>query len=67
MVKFWKIFGIFVAFLFIVLGFYILFGPTFKEYPPQVKIIFSIFLFLYGAYRMTRYIFKNREKDNQPK
>jgi ABC-type nickel/cobalt efflux system permease component RcnA len=61
--KYSRIFGITVALLFILLGVYVLLGSRFKDYSQEVRIIFAVFLFLYGAWRMTRYIFKNREKE----
>jgi hypothetical protein len=63
MEKFSKILGICVASLFFFLGFYLLFSPKFSYLPKEVKVIFSVFLFLYGAFRIVRYIYKDRDQD----
>ena len=61
--KFTKIFGIAVAALFFLLGIFILVSPRFSYLPKEAKVIFAVFLFLYGAYRMVRYIFKDRDEE----
>ncbi len=62
MEKFTKVSGVIIALLFFVLGFYLLFADKFKYLPKEVRVIFAIFLFLYGAFRIVRYLFKDREK-----
>jgi hypothetical protein len=56
---FGKLFGILVSLAFFGLGFWVLFARRFNYLPRQAKIIFAIFLFLYGGWRLTRYILKN--------
>jgi len=63
MKNFSKILGISVASLFFFLGFYLLFNPRFSYLPKEIKVIFAVFLFLYGAFRMVRYIYKDRDED----
>jgi len=63
--KFLKYFSIFIIALYFFLGIYILVSPTFKHLPGEIKIIFSIFLFLYGAFRLARIWTKSREEDQE--
>jgi hypothetical protein len=63
MSKFGKILGISVSVAFILLGFYVLFGHRFDYLTKQIRVIFAVFLFLYGAWKLTRYILKNPNRD----
>jgi hypothetical protein len=60
-----KIFGIAVAAMFFFLGAYLLLSPRFAYLPKEVKVIFSVFLFLYGAFRIVRYIYQGRDKNEE--
>jgi hypothetical protein len=60
-----KILGIAVSVAFIFLGFYVLFGARFSYLTKQIRVIFAIFLFLYGAWKLTRYVLKNPNKDEE--
>jgi hypothetical protein len=61
--KFTKIFGIVVSAMFFILGVFILTSSRFSYLPKEIKVIFAVFLFLYGAYRMVRYIYKDRDEE----
>jgi hypothetical protein len=63
--KFNKILGIAVAAMFFFLGFWLLFSPRFNYLTKEIKVIFAIFLFLYGAFRMVRYLFKERDDEEE--
>jgi hypothetical protein len=65
MTKFGKILGITVSVAFILLGFYVLFGARFSYLTQQIKVVFAIFLFLYGGWKLTRYTLKNPNKDSE--
>jgi hypothetical protein len=65
MAKFSKILGITVSSLFILLGVYLLVSPRFSSLPMEVRVIFAVFLFLYGAWRLTRYIMKDRSREEE--
>ena len=65
MSKFGKILGITVSVAFFLLGFYVLFSARFDYLPKQIKVIFAIFLFLYGSWKLTRYVLKNPDKDSE--
>jgi hypothetical protein len=65
MSRFTKIIGILIASLFFFLGFYLLFGSRFQYLPKEVRVIFSVFLFLYGAFRIVRYIFRDRDRERE--
>lgn len=61
MSRFSRILGISVSVAFFLLGFFVLFDARFAYLPKHVRVIFSVFLFLYGGWKLTRYIFKRRE------
>lgn len=61
MQRFVKYFSLFVIALYFFLGVYILVSPTFSYLPKEIKIIFSVFLFLYGGFRLARLWTKYRE------
>jgi hypothetical protein len=63
--KFNKILGIAVAAMFFLLGFWLLFSPRFSYLTKEIKVIFAIFLFLYGAFRMVRYLYRDRDDDEE--
>jgi uncharacterized membrane protein len=61
--KFSKYFSWFVILLYFILGIYILVSQRFNYLTKEIKIIFAIFLFLYGSFRMARLWTKNRESN----
>ncbi len=63
MAKLTKIIGILIAALFFVLGFYLLYGERFRYLPKEIRVIFAVFLFLYGLFRIVRYLFRDRDRD----
>jgi hypothetical protein len=63
MAKFGKILGITVSIAFVLLGFYVLFGTRFEYLTKQIRVVFAVFLFLYGGWKLTRYILKNPNSD----
>jgi hypothetical protein len=63
--KFAQYFSWFVILLYFVLGIYVLVSPRFQYLSKEIKIIFAIFLFLYGGFRMARLWTKNREKNEE--
>jgi membrane protease YdiL (CAAX protease family) len=65
--KFNRIFGIAVASLFFALGFYILLSPTFDYLSKEMRVIFAVFLFLYGTFRIVRYVYRNRREEDEDK
>ncbi len=65
MQKFAQYFSWFVILLYFVLGIYVLVSPRFQYLSKEIKIIFAIFLFLYGGFRMARLWTKNREKNEE--
>ena len=62
MQKFAKYFSWFVILLYFVLGVYVLVSPRFHYLSKEMKIIFAIFLFLYGSFRLARLWTKYREE-----
>ncbi|MEI7499005.1 MAG: C4-dicarboxylate ABC transporter [Bacteroidota bacterium] len=65
MQKFAKFFSWFVILLYFVLGVYVLVSPRFQHLPKEIKYIFAIFLFLYGAFRLARIWTKSRERNEE--
>jgi uncharacterized membrane protein len=61
----WKYFSLFVVGLYFFLGVFLLVSPSFKHLPSEIKIIFSVFLFLYGAFRLARLWTKSREENRE--
>ena len=64
MQKLTKYFSWFVILLYFVLGIYVLVSPR-VHLSKEIKIIFAIFLFLYGGFRMARIWTKNRERNEE--
>jgi hypothetical protein len=44
-------------------GIYVIFSPKIDYIPKNIRIIFGAFLFLYGAFRLVRTIYKDRDND----
>jgi len=65
MKKYYKYFAYFVVLLYFFLGVYILISPLTKDLSKEVKIIFAVVLFLYGAYRLARIWSKSREEKEE--
>ena len=62
MSKYWKIFSIAVVLMYFFLGIYLLLSPRFDGLTKEIKVIFAVFLFLYGGWRLARIFTKEREK-----
>ena len=65
MQKFSKYFSWVVILLYFVLGGYVLVSERFQSMSKELRYIFAIFLFLYGAFRMARLWTKNRERNEE--
>ena len=63
--KFNKYFAWFVIILYFALGIWLLVSPRFSNLSQEVKVIFAVFLFLYGGYRLVRLWAKNREENEE--
>lgn len=61
MKKFPKYFAIAIVSLYFFLGVFVLVSPRINLQPKELKVIFAVFLFLYGAWRLARIITKERE------
>jgi uncharacterized membrane protein len=59
-----KYFSYFVIALYFALGVFVLIGPMFDYLTTEIKVIFSVFLFLYGAFRLVRLVTRKREEEN---
>ncbi len=65
MQKLAKYFAWFVISLYFILGIFVLVSPRFQYLSREVKIIFAVFLFLYGGFRIARLWSKNRERNEE--
>ena len=65
MQKIAKYFAWFVISLYFILGIFVLVSPRFQYLSKEVKIIFAVFLFLYGGFRIARLWSKNRERNEE--
>jgi uncharacterized membrane protein len=63
--QFGKYFSWFVVLLYFALGVYVLVSPRFSHLSKEIKVIFSVFLFLYGGFRIARLWTKNREENEE--
>jgi Na+-driven multidrug efflux pump len=61
MQKIAKYFSWIIACLYFVLGTFVLVSDRFQGMSKELRIVFSIFLFLYGGFRLVRLWSKNRE------
>jgi len=44
-------------------GLYVIFSPKINYIPKNIRVIFGSFLFLYGAFRLVRTIYKDRDNE----
>ena len=65
MKRFADLFSLFVILLYFALGTYVLMSSRFSGMQKEFRIIFAIFLFLYGAFRMARLWTKRRERNEE--
>jgi len=65
MSKYWKIFAIAVVLMYFFLGIYLLLSPRFNGWTKEIKVIFAVFLFLYGGWRLARIFTKERERKEE--
>jgi uncharacterized membrane protein HdeD (DUF308 family) len=64
MKKYYKYFAYAVAALYFFLGIFVFTSPHINL-PKTVKVIFAVFLFLYGAFRLARIWSKSREEGDE--
>lgn len=60
MKKFSRYFALAVVSLYFFLGVFVLVSPRFSSMQKELKVVFAVFLFLYGAWRLARIITKER-------
>ena len=65
MAKYWKIFSVAVVLMWFFLGFFVLLSPRFNNLTKEMRVIFAVFLFLYGAWRLARILTKDRERNEE--
>lgn len=63
MQKFTRYFSFLVILLYFILGIFVLVSPRFQYLSQEVKVIFAVFLFLYGGFRIARLWTKSREEE----
>jgi len=65
MEKFNLYFSILIALGFFILATYLLVSPSFSYLSIEIRVIFSVFLYLYGAFRILRVLTKRKRRDNE--
>ncbi|HNW76314.1 MAG TPA: hypothetical protein PKJ28_05460 [Bacteroidales bacterium] len=65
MKRVYKYFAIAVVTLYFFLGVFVLVSSRFSFMQKELKVIFAIFLFLYGAYRLVRILTKDRTNEEE--
>jgi len=65
MAKYWKIFSIAVVLMWFFLGFFVLLSHRFDGLTKEIRVIFAVFLFLYGGWRLARIFTKERERKEE--
>jgi len=65
MEKFNLYFTILIVLGFFVLATFLLVNPYFSYLSKEVRVIFSVFLYLYGVFRIVRELTKRKRRDNE--
>ena len=65
MEKFNLYFAILIALGFFALATFLLVSPSFADIGKELKIIFAVFLYLYGVFRVVRSLTKRRRRDDE--
>lgn len=60
-----NIFGYIMILLFFMIGFYILFSPSYKYIDFSYRLVFAIFMFAYGFFRLVRQYYKNKQQKEE--
>ena len=63
--KFNLYFTILIALGFFILATFLLVSPSFASISQELKVIFAIFLYLYGVFRIVRVLTKRRRRDDE--
>jgi len=65
MEKFNLFFSLLIVLGFFALGIFLLLSPSFSYLNKEIRIIFAVFLFLYGTFRTLRIILKSRKRSDE--
>ncbi|MBL6950589.1 MAG: hypothetical protein ISR57_08100 [Bacteroidales bacterium] len=65
MEKFNLYFTILIVLGFFVLATFLLVSPSFSYLSKEIRVIFSVFLYLYGIFRVVRVITKRKRRDDE--
>lgn len=60
-----KYFSLLIIILYFVLGVFLLVSPAFTYLNKEIKVIFAIFLFLYGGFRLIRILGKSKGRKEE--
>lgn len=63
--KFANYFSLLIILLYFILGIFVLTSSRFDYLSREIKVIFSLFLFLYGGFRLARLWTKVREHEEE--
>jgi hypothetical protein len=65
MQKFSKYFALLIVILYFTLGVFLLVSNRFSYMKKEFRVIFAIFLFLYGSYRLARILTQRKQDEDE--
>ncbi|MFH1296982.1 MAG: hypothetical protein ABIJ04_06885 [Bacteroidota bacterium] len=65
MEKFNLYFSILIVLGFFILATFLLVSPSFSYLSIEIRVIFSVFLYLYGLFRIVRVLIKRKQRDHE--
>jgi hypothetical protein len=64
-INFYKLFGIFIVVLILLMGLFLLFSPYFENISFNYRIIFAFLIISYGSFRLVGIILKSRQEKDE--
>jgi general stress protein CsbA len=65
MQKFSKYFALLIVILYFTLGVFLLVSARFSYMKKEFRVIFAVFLFLYGSYRLARILTQRKQDEDE--
>ncbi|TSA24325.1 MAG: hypothetical protein D4R67_12090 [Bacteroidetes bacterium] len=65
MEKFTFYFSILIVLGFFILATYLLISPSFSYLSTEIRVVFAVFLYLYGAFRILRILTKHKKQNTE--
>ena len=64
-INFYRLFGLVIVILIILIGLFLLFAPYFEYIPFNYRIIFAFLIISYGSFRLVGIILKSKQEKNE--